>query len=218
MDGAPTLPAVAAPRGGAAALGSGPALGRPPALTFPPELLLAARGAGPGIAAAIFDVDGVLTDGRIYIGEHGETVKAFSTLDGHGMKLLAEAGIVPLVVTGRDSPAVRRRVADLGLAHAAYGAADKLAASEAQLASLGLDWSRVAVIGDDWPDLPLMRRAAFACAPPGAHIEVRAVAHHVTAARAGFGAAREFCDLLLVAAGRYADLLHGPLRSLDGAR
>ena len=191
---------------------------KPPALTFPPELLLAARGPGAGIAAAIFDVDGVLTDGRIYIGEHGETVKAFSTLDGHGMKLLAEVGIVPIVVTGRDSPAVRRRVADLGLAHAAYGAADKLAASEAQLASLGLDWSRVAVIGDDWPDLPLMQRAAFACAPPGAHIEARAAAHHVTVARAGFGAAREFCDLLLVAAGRYADLLHGPLRSLDGAR
>ncbi|MCE9660104.1 MAG: HAD hydrolase family protein [Burkholderiales bacterium] len=191
---------------------------KPPALDFPPELLLAARGTGAGIAAAIFDVDGVLTDGRIYIGEHGETVKAFSTLDGHGMKMLAEAGIVPIVVTGRDSAAVRRRVADLGLAHAAYGAADKLAASEALLADLSLDWSRVAVIGDDWPDLPLMQRAAFACAPPGAHIEARAAAHHVTAARAGFGAAREFCDLLLVAAGRYADLLHGPLRSLDGAR
>ena len=218
MDGAPTLPAVAAPRGGAAGLGSGPAPGRSPALSFAPELLLAARGPGVGIAAAIFDVDGVLTDGRIYIGEHGESFKAFSTLDGHGMKLLAEAGIVPVVVTGRDSPAVRRRVADLGLSHAAYGAADKLAACEALLATLGLDWSRVAVIGDDWPDLPLMRRAAFACAPPGAHIETRAAAHHVTTAPAGFGAAREFCDLLLVAAGRYAGLLHGPLRSLDGAR
>ena len=189
-----------------------------PALSFPPELLLAARGPGDGIVAAIFDVDGVLTDGRIYIGEGGEAFKAFSTLDGHGMKLLAQGGIVPIVVTGRDSAAVRRRVADLGLAHAAYGAADKLAASEAILAGLGFDWSRVAVIGDDWPDLPLMRRAAFACAPPGAHIEAKAAAHHVTQARAGFGAAREFCDLLLVAAGRYAALLHGPQHSLDGAR
>ena len=216
MDEAPTLPAVAAPRGGAAGLGSGPAPG--PALTFPPELLLAARGPGEGIAAAVFDVDGVLTDGRIYIGEQGETFKAFSTLDGHGLKLLAQGGIVPIVVTGRDSPAVRRRVADLGLVHAAYGAADKLAASETLLAGLGFDWRRVAVIGDDWPDLPLMQRAAFACAPPGAHIEARAAAHHVTAAPAGYGAAREFCDLLLVAAGRYASLLHGPLRSLDGTR
>jgi 3-deoxy-D-manno-octulosonate 8-phosphate phosphatase (KDO 8-P phosphatase) len=189
-----------------------------PALSFAPELLLLARGPGAGIAAAIFDVDGVLTDGRIYIGEAGETFKAFSTLDGHGLKLLAQGGIVPIVVTGRDSPGVRRRVADLGLDHAVYGAGDKLAAGEAVLASLGLEWSRVAVIGDDWPDLPLMRSAAFACAPPGAHVEARALAHHVTAAPAGYGAAREFCDLLLVAAGRYAGLLHGPLRSLDGAR
>ena len=189
-----------------------------PALTFPPELLLAARGAGEGIAAAIFDVDGVLTDGRVYIGEQGETFKAFSTLDGHGLKLLAQGGIVPIVVTGRDSPGVRRRVSDLGLAHAAYGVADKLTAGEELLAGLGVEWSRVAVIGDDWPDLPLIKRAAFACAPPGAHVEVRAVAHHVTAAPAGYGAAREFCDLLLVAAGRYAGLLHGPLRSLDGSR
>ena len=113
---------------------------------------------------------------------------------------------MPLVVTGRDSPAVRRRVADLGLAHAAYGAADKLAAAEALLATrCGFDWDRVAVIGDDWPDLPLLQRAAFACAPPNAHVEVRAAAHHVTAARGGYGAAREFCDLLLVAAGRYAE-------------
>jgi len=179
-----------------------------PVLAFEPELLLAARGPGPGIAAAIFDVDGVLTDGRLYI----------STLDGHGLKLLAQGGILPLVVTGRDSPSVRRRVAELGLVHAAYGAADKLAAAQALLAGLKLDWSRVAVIGDDWPDLPLMQRAAFACAPPGAHVEARAAARHVTRAAAGYGAAREFCDLLLVAAGRYAELLRGPLRSLDGAQ
>ncbi|HEX2540782.1 MAG TPA: 3-deoxy-D-manno-octulosonate 8-phosphate phosphatase [Caldimonas sp.] len=186
-----------------------------PALSFPPELLLAARGAGAGIAAAVFDVDGVLTDGRVYIGADGEPFKAFATLDGQGLKLLAQGGIVPVVVTGRDSPGVRRRVADLGLAHAAYGAADKLAAATTILGALGLAWDRVAVMGDDWPDLPLMRRAAFACAPPHAHIEARAAAHHVTTAAAGFGAAREFCDLLLVAAGRYAELLREPLRTLD---
>jgi 3-deoxy-D-manno-octulosonate 8-phosphate phosphatase (KDO 8-P phosphatase) len=77
--------------------------------------------------AAIFDVDGVLTDGRLYIGEHGETFKAFATLDGHGLKLLKLGGIEPLVITGRDSPAVRRRVADLGLQHAIYGVHDKAA-------------------------------------------------------------------------------------------
>ena len=189
-----------------------------PAIDFAPELLLAARGPGQGIAAALFDVDGVLTDGRIHIGEHGETFKAFATLDGHGLKLLAKAGIVPIIVTGRDSPGVRRRIADLGLTHAAYGAADKLAAAEPLLQALQLDWSRVAVMGDDWPDLPLLHRAGFACAPPDAHVEVRAIADHVTATRGGYGAAREFCDLLLVASGRYADLLAAEQRSLDLAR
>lgn len=183
-----------------------------PALHFAPELLLRAQ----GVRAAIFDVDGCLTDGRIYIGEHGETVKAFSTLDGHGLKLLAQGGITPVVLTGRDSPAVRRRCADLGLTEALFGIHDKLAAAQQLLARLGLGWHELAVIGDDWPDLPLLTRAALACAPANAHIEVRTVAHHVTRAEGGHGAAREFCDLLLVAAGRYAGLLNGHLATLDG--
>ncbi len=186
-----------------------------PALSFPPELLLRAQGSGLAMKAAIFDVDGVLTDGRIYIGESGETVKAFATLDGHGLKLLLQGGIVPLVITGRDSPAVRRRVADLGLAHAVYGAHDKLAAATTLLGALGLSWAEVAAIGDDWPDLPLLTRAAFACAPANAHAEVKAVAHHVTASAGGHGAAREFCDLLLMAAGRYAALLLSQSQTLD---
>lgn len=184
-----------------------------PALQHPPELLLKAQ----GIRWAIFDVDGVLTDGRIYISERGEEFKAFSTLDGHGLKLLAQAGITPVVITGRDSPAVRRRVADLGIGHAVYGAHDKLAAAQVLMAQLGsLGWDTLAVMGDDWPDLPLMARAAFACAPANAHAEVKAVAQHVTEARGGFGAARECCDLLLMAAGRYAALLNGHLQTLDG--
>jgi 3-deoxy-D-manno-octulosonate 8-phosphate phosphatase (KDO 8-P phosphatase) len=186
--------------------------GAAPALQFAPELLLKAQ----GMRAAIFDVDGVLTDGRIYIGEHGESFKAFATLDGHGLKLLAQGGITPLVVTGRDSPAVRRRVADLGIAHAAYGAGDKFAAAQPLLVQLGVDWEHVAVMGDDWPDLPLLTRAGFACAPSNAHAEVKAVADHVTAASGGHGAARECCDLLLMAAGRYAQLLRGQLHTLDG--
>lgn len=183
-----------------------------PALNFPPELLLKAQ----GVRAAIFDVDGVLTDGRIYLGEAGETVKAFSTLDGHGLKLLARGGIVPVVITGRDSPAVRRRVADLGIAHAVFGADDKLAAATPLLAQLGIGWDALAAMGDDWPDLPLLQRAAFACVPPGGHAEAKALAHHVTTAPGGYGAARECCDLLLIAAGRYAALLNGHLQTLDG--
>lgn len=183
--------------------------------SFPPEVLLRAQGGGLGLRAAVFDVDGVLTDGRLYVGEQGETVKAFSTLDGHGLKLLALAGIEPLVVTGRDSAAVRRRVADLGLTHAAYGAHDKVAAAEALLHPLGIGWDATAVIGDDWPDLPLFARAAFACAPANAHGEVKARAAYVTAASGGHGAAREFCDLLLMASGRYAGLLAQVTGTLD---
>jgi 3-deoxy-D-manno-octulosonate 8-phosphate phosphatase (KDO 8-P phosphatase) len=184
----------------------------PPALNFPPALLLQAQ----GIRAAIFDVDGVLTDGRIYLSERGEEFKAFSTLDGHGLKLLLQGGITPLVISGRDSAALRRRVADLGLPHAVFGASDKLAAATEMLARLQIGWSELAVMGDDWPDLPLLARAAFACAPPHAHAEVKACAHHVTAAAGGYGAARECCDVLLCAAGRYAELLAGHLTTLDG--
>lgn len=188
------------------------------ALNFPPELLVQAQGSGLGIKVAIFDVDGVLTDGRIYISEAGEDFKAFHTLDGHGLKSLQQVGIVPVIITGRDSPAVRRRVADLGLAHAVYGVRDKLAAAEPLLATLGASWGEVAAMGDDWPDLPLMTRAGVACAPPGAHAEVLAIAHHVTRAAGGHGAAREFCDLLLMASGHYARLLHAHHATLDGGR
>lgn len=187
-----------------------------PTLSFPPALLAIARGrSARGIRAAIFDVDGVLTDGRIYIGADGEAFKAFATLDGHGLKMLAAAGIAPIVITGRDSTAVRRRVADLGIAQAAYGASDKLPVAEGLLATLGVSWDEVAAMGDDWPDLPLLQRAAFACAPSGAHVEVKAIADHITTAEAGHGAARECCDLLLIAAGRYADLLRGLTSTLD---
>lgn len=184
-----------------------------PTLSFAPELLLQAQ----DVKAAIFDVDGCLTDGRIYIGEQGEEVKAFNTLDGHGLKLLAQGGIVPIIITGRDSPAVRRRCADLRIGHAVFGVHDKLAAAEQQRRALHLDWANIAVIGDDWPDLPLMVRAALACAPLNAHAEVRAAAHHITSVPGGYGAGRELCDLLLMAVGRYAELLAGHQATLDAS-
>lgn len=174
-----------------------------PVLQFPPELLLAAQ----DVRVAFFDVDGVLTDGGLYYSEAGETLKRFHSLDGHGIKLLQAAGIVPAVVTGRDSPALRLRLRALGVEHAIYGTEDKRPAAEQILAALGLSWAQAAAIGDDWPDLPMLRRCALACAPAQAHAEVRAAVHHVTAARGGDGAAREFCDLLLVASGQYARLL-----------
>ncbi len=188
-------------------------------LQFPPETILAAQGTATegeiGIRVCFFDVDGVLTDGRLWISGEGESVKAFHALDGHGLKLLAQGGITPVVITGRDSPAVRRRVADLGLQHAHYGVADKHQVAQSLLDQWGWSWDRAAAMGDDWPDLPLLTRVAFACVPPQAHAEVRAVAHHITQAAAGAGAARECCDLLLMANGRYGALLNGHLTTLD---
>jgi 3-deoxy-D-manno-octulosonate 8-phosphate phosphatase (KDO 8-P phosphatase) len=180
-------------------------------LSFPEAL----RTEAAGIRAAIFDVDGVLTDGTLYISEAGETLKAFHALDGHGLKLLAQGGITPIVITGRDSPAVRRRLKDLGVSHAVFGAHDKLAAAEPLLAQLGLSWAQVAVMGDDWPDLPLLVRASLAVAPANAHAEVKAMAHHVSSLKGGQGAARECCDLLLWATGQYERLLLGHLQTLD---
>jgi 3-deoxy-D-manno-octulosonate 8-phosphate phosphatase (KDO 8-P phosphatase) len=175
-----------------------------PVLSFAPELLLRAQ----GVRIAFFDVDGVLTDGGLYCDAQGtEAFKRFSSLDGHGLKLLQRAGIEPAVVTGRDSPALRQRLQALGVRWASYGCEDKRPAAQRTLDALGLSWSQAAAIGDDWPDLPLLRRAALAVAPPHAHPEVLARVHHVTRARAGHGAAREFCDLLLVASGHYAALL-----------
>ena len=174
-----------------------------PTLAFPPELLLQAQ----GIRVAFFDVDGVLTDGGLYFSEHGETLKRFNTLDGHGLKLLQRAGITPVVITGRDSKPLRVRLAALGITHAHYGTEDKRPAAEQTLQALGLGWHQAAAMGDDWPDLAVMTHSRFACAPVNAHAEVKAAAHHVTQLAGGAGAARELCDLLLVASGQYARLL-----------
>ena len=174
-----------------------------PSLSFAPELLSKAK----GIQVVFFDVDGVLTDGGLYLSEQGETLKRFNTLDGHGLKLLQKAGITPAVITGRDSPALRVRLAALGITHAHYGTEDKRPAAEITLKALGLSWQQTAAMGDDWPDLPVMQRAAFSCAPANAHAEVKAIAHHITQLHGGQGAVRELCDLLLIASGRYNGLL-----------
>jgi 3-deoxy-D-manno-octulosonate 8-phosphate phosphatase (KDO 8-P phosphatase) len=174
-----------------------------PVLTFPPALLLQAQ----QIRVAFFDVDGVLTDGSLYFTAEGETIKRFHTLDGHGIKLLQRAGITPAVITGRDAKPLRVRLEALGIQHVRYGTEDKAPAAEQILQALGLGWDQAAAMGDDWPDLAVMRRAAFACAPSNAQAEVKALAHHVTSVAGGSGAAREFCDLLLMAGGKYAQLL-----------
>ncbi|MEI7785443.1 MAG: HAD hydrolase family protein [Betaproteobacteria bacterium] len=192
-----------------------------PALQIAPELLLRAQ----DVRVAFFDVDGVLTDGGLYFSERAaasgladpaagaaETIKRFHTLDGHGLKMLQRAGITPVVISGRDSLALRARVQALGIAHAHFGTEDKVPAAEQTLEALGLQWGQAAAMGDDWPDLPVMRRAAISAAPANAHVEVRALADHVTEAAGGHGAARQWCDLLLVASGRYRQLLQEYLK------
>jgi 3-deoxy-D-manno-octulosonate 8-phosphate phosphatase (KDO 8-P phosphatase) len=174
-----------------------------PALSFDPVLLLQAQ----DVKVAFFDVDGVLTDGGLLISESGETLKRFNTLDGHGLKLLQQAGITPVVITGRDSVPLRLRLSALGITNAYFGTEDKRPCAEQSLKVLGLTWGQAAAMGDDWPDLPVMRRCAVSCAPANAHPEVRGIAKYVTQARGGHGAAREFCDLLIVASGRYVELL-----------
>lgn len=176
-----------------------------PVMHFDAALLLKAQ----GIRIVFFDVDGVLTDGGLLYSEGGETLKRFNTLDGHGLKLLQQAGITPAVISGRDSKPLRKRLEALGVVHTHFGTEDKAPAAEKTLQALGLNWSQAAAMGDDWPDLPLLRRAAFACAPANAHVEVLAAADHVTAKQGGAGAVRELCDLLLLASGRYVDLLAG---------
>lgn len=180
-----------------------------PALTprqqWDPQLLLKAQ----GIRVAFFDVDGVLTDGGLYFSGEGEVLKRFHTLDGHGLKMLQKAGITPAVVTGRDSAPLRLRLKQLGVEHVRFGTEDKVPAAESILAELGLQWPQAAAMGDDWPDLPVMRRSHFSCAPANAHDEALHVADWVSAKNGGEGAVRQFCDLLLAANGAYVSLLSG---------
>ena len=159
------------------------------------------------VRLAIFDVDGVLTDGRLYFLADGSEFKTFNTLDGHGIKMLIASGVQTAIISGRSSPVVERRAANLGIQHLIQGREDKLVVLEQLLGELGLGYEEVAYLGDDLPDLPVIRRVGLGMAVASADGFVRQHALGVTTARGGEGAAREFCDLLLVARGRYAALL-----------
>jgi 3-deoxy-D-manno-octulosonate 8-phosphate phosphatase (KDO 8-P phosphatase) len=156
------------------------------------------------VRLAIFDVDGVLTDGTLWIGARGEACKAFSILDGHGIKLLQAAGIDTAILSGRDSEPVLRRADELSIRHVVQGAGDKLAAFEELLAESGFRAEACAFVGDDLPDLPVLRRCGFAVAVANAVEEVKAACHYVTRATGGRGAVREFCELVLRAQGQLA--------------
>ena len=154
------------------------------------------------VRLAIFDVDGVLTDGTLYMGPAGEAFKAFNILDGHGIKMLQSAGVAVAIISGRSSEAVARRAEELAIAHLVQGSKDKVADFERVIEGLGLPAAACAFVGDDLPDLAVMRACGFAVAVANAADAVKAHAHYVTTAAGGHGAVREFCELVLRAQGQ----------------
>ncbi len=160
------------------------------------------------------DVDGVLTDGRLYFAEDGQEFKTFDTQDGHGIKMLQQAGITCAIITGRNTRLVERRARNLGIAHLLQGREDKLVALRELTGELGMALDEVAYVGDDWPDLPAILAAGLGVAVANAHAELKSRADHVTRLAGGRGAVREVCDLLLRAQDRYAAAL-APYLSLS---
>ncbi|HYL17847.1 MAG TPA: HAD family hydrolase [Burkholderiales bacterium] len=154
-----------------------------------------------GVRLLVLDVDGVLTDGRLYYGGDEVELKAFHIQDGHGLKMLRESGIEVAIITGRTSQAVERRAQNLGVQYVYQGVADKLAVFEQLLAHLGLSAAATAGMGDDLPDLPILRRCGLAVTVPEAPALIRSHAHYVTSLHGGSGAVREVCELLMQAQG-----------------
>ena len=144
-----------------------------------------------------FDIDGVFTDGRLYISNDGIEAKAFHTHDGFGIRQLIVAGLVVAVISGRESVAVEKRMSELGVQHVIQGNSDKVAAFEALAAELGISDTEAVYVGDDLPDLPLLSRVGFSVAVSNAHAEVKAASDYTTDKAGGFGAVREVCDLVL---------------------
>jgi 3-deoxy-D-manno-octulosonate 8-phosphate phosphatase (KDO 8-P phosphatase) len=151
------------------------------------------------------DVDGVLTDGTIYVDDHGHEFKAYSALDGQGIKMLLRAGIVVAWITGSAAPSVRHRAQRLGVSHVLMGLEHKTAAFEDLRRSLGLPSEACAHIGDDLPDVPLFAACGFAATVPHAFESVRRHAHYVTQRPGGSGAVREVAEIVLTAQGRLTE-------------
>jgi 3-deoxy-D-manno-octulosonate 8-phosphate phosphatase (KDO 8-P phosphatase) len=155
----------------------------------------------------LFDVDGTLTDGNLWYGPSGEEIKAFHSFDGHGIKMLAKSGVRVALLTGRSSPAVAARAAELGVEHVLQGVAQKRETYEALLKRLGLSQDAAGYMGDDLVDIPVLRRCGFACAVREAPEEVRKQVHYVSAGPAGAGAAREVCEFIMRAQDTFAGVL-----------
>ncbi len=148
-----------------------------------------------------FDVDGVLTDGGLYLSDSGEEFKRFNSLDGHGLKMLKASGVELAIITGRISKCVELRAKNLGITRLYQGVEDKLAVMQSLLAELKLAPEAAAFMGDDVVDLPVMRRVGLALSVPAAPQVVRDHAHYVSLREAGHGAVREVCEMILGAQG-----------------
>jgi 3-deoxy-D-manno-octulosonate 8-phosphate phosphatase (KDO 8-P phosphatase) len=164
------------------------------------------------VRLALFDVDGVMTDGTLFVSGQGESFKPFNILDGLGLKLLKSSGVATGILTGRSSAAVSTRAGELDIDHLIQGAHDKLRAYVELQQQLGLADEQICYMGDDLPDLPVLRRCGLALSPPGAVDEVRSEVHFVTRTRGGRGAVREACELIMRAQGSW-DAHVGPYRS-----
>ncbi len=159
------------------------------------------------IRLAAFDVDGVMTDGRLSFDSLGHEHKTFHVRDGVGLKLLRQAGIELAIITGRESPIVQARASELGILHVLQGIEDKRAACETLLSRLQLDWTQCAYMGDDLPDLPVLRRCILALTVPEAPEAVRREAHWIATVGGGQGAVRCAADMILEARGQWQDVL-----------
>lgn len=151
------------------------------------------------IRLVAFDVDGVFTDGRIYISDDGSETKAFHTQDGFGVRRLLRAGVHAAVISGRNSPAVEKRMAELGVRHVILGCKDKVAAMQELASSLDIEMQACVFVGDDVPDLALLDCVGLSVAVANAVAEVRERCDYVTQRRGGSGAVREVCDLVVAA-------------------
>ncbi|GGP27751.1 3-deoxy-manno-octulosonate-8-phosphatase KdsC [Silvimonas amylolytica] len=168
--------------------------------------------AAKAVRLMIFDVDGVMTDGSLYYTDAGEELKAFNSLDGHGIRMLQDSGVKVAIITGRKSKLVEHRARNLDIELLYQGASDKLATFAELLETTGLTQEQCGYMGDDVIDLPVMRRVAFAISVPDAPHIVRSNAHYVTDARAGHGAVREACESIMQAQGTFDGIMAWYLR------
>lgn len=170
-----------------------------PPYPITPEALAKAR----QTKLLLFDVDGVLTDGRLFLGDDGQEYKAFNSRDGHGIKMLIRSGVEVGIITGRTSKVVEHRVADLGIKHVYQGCADKLPVYQGLIKKLGLGAEQTAYMGDDVVDLPIMLQAGMAITVQDGHHLVKQHAHWITPSLGGMGAGRELCEVIMSAQGTY---------------